>query len=54
MKVARWIWILGDTTWVVEGAAAYIADINRVGAIILVPIGIGGFVAAFRGKPQEG
>jgi len=54
MKVARWIWIPGDTTWVVEGAVAYIAAINKVGAIIPIPIGIAGFIAAFRGRPQEG
>lgn len=54
MKVKRRIWIPGGTTWVVEGAVAYMADINKVGAIIPIPIGIGGFIAAFRGKPQEG
>lgn len=46
--VSRTVWIIAGVMWIAEGAAAYITDLNKVGAIILVIIGIGGLIAAFR------
>lgn len=39
--------------WLVEGIVAYVTGLNKVGAIILVLIGIGGFISALRHKREK-
>lgn len=51
--VSRTIWLIAGVMWLVEGVVAYITDLNKIGAIILVVIGIGGLTAAFRRERRE-
>ena len=52
--VSRTIWLIAGVMWLLEGIVAYITDLNKVGGIILILIGIGGFIAAFRrGRKEE-
>jgi len=39
--------------WLVEGIVAYVTGLNKVGAIILVLIGIGGLISALRHERKK-
>jgi len=51
--VSRTLMITAGVMFLAEGIIAYIAGLNLIGAIILVIIGVGGILAAFRRSRDE-
>ena len=45
--------IIAGIMFLAAGVVAYITDLNKVGAIILAAVGIGGIIAGLKGSGEE-
>ena len=51
--IDRALGIGGGVVFLVVGIVAFLTDLSRIGAVILIVLGIGGFILAFKRPRNE-